>query len=281
MYEIIRPIIDFLSDRSKPLGHRIAIFASIIGVLTIMDLSFNLSYDAYISNKLNNLEKIYQLKEIYKNDSAQLVKLDEVERRTLDRKHYSEYLPFYDYSRKLTPKYTETIEIKTTQSINKEPIRLTKNDSVQIEKFLKLGVVKIQSKEYDDYMLFFDSIRSSQQKITEKTVVKTIKRSVPKSDSKERSRLWMFISSNVFFIFILVVVLFAPFYTKDQSLGNLLIGVFAFIVILSAIMLVAYWTAYLIPLILNNPIWNYLLNFIIHLIFITISIRLIIKASKK
>ncbi len=281
MYEIIRPIIEFLSDRTKSIGHRTAIFISIIGALIVLDLFFNFTYDVYISNKLNNLEKVYQLKEIYKKNPVQLEKLNEIERRTLDRKHYSEYLPFYDYSRKFAPKFTETIEIKTTQAVKQEPIRLNENDSIQIEKLLKLSGFGVETKEYSNYMLFFDSLRNSHQKISEKIVVKTIKHIESKSDSKERSRLWMFISSNVFFIILFAFLLFVPLIIKDQPLWSRLLGVSAIIVILLGIMFVAYRTSYLIPLILNNPTWNYLLNFIIHTGFIIIVTRLIIKKSKK
>ena len=279
MYEILKSIIDFLSDSSKSLGHRTAILISFVGVLILLDLTFNFTYDVYISNKLNNLEKIYQLKIIYKNDSAQLQKLNEIERRTLARKHYSEYLPFYDYSR--TPKFIETIEIKTTQTIKQEPIRLNKNDSTQIDKLLKLSEYSIKNKGYTNYMLFIDSLRNGQQKITHETVVKTIKHTATKSDTNERSRLWMFISSNVFFIILFIFIFFIPLISKNQPLLNNLLGVSALAVILSGIMLVVYWISYLIPLILNNPTLNYILNFIIHTFFIFLSISLIVKASKK
>jgi hypothetical protein len=211
----------------------------------------------------------------------ELERLNVLEKRIIERKHYSEYLPFYDYSKKMEPRVTEIIEVKTTQRIHNIPINLNKNDSIQIEKLLKLREYRTETKNYNDYLLFFDSLITSRQVVTEKIENKTIKQTAQHIAVKERSRLWMFISSNAFFMLISFFMLFVPIFNKDQPLGTLLIGIFASIVILSGIMLTAYWTSYLIPLLFNRPILNYILNFLIHLFFIIVSTKLIIKASKK
>lgn len=206
-------------------------------------------------------------------------KLNQVEKRVLNRWHYSEYLPFYNYSN--NSNVTERVEIKTTQTIQNKPIILSKEDSLQMGKMLKLSDYKIIDKNYTEYFHFFDSLRNSQQKVTEKIEVKTTKQPNKRTEVNERSKLWMFVSANFLFILIAIIMLIASFFTKEQKKGNLIVGVFAFEVILAFIMLLVFWSAYLIPIILNNPLYNYLLNAFIHLIIVIFSVRLIIKASKK
>jgi hypothetical protein len=282
MFESIKTVLEIFSDKTRSFGFKSALFISIVGFLFIFDLTFHISYDIHISNKLNNLEKIYQLKQIYKNDSLNLEKFSDLEKKILNRKHYSEYLPFYNYSKKTDPKIIETIEIKTTQGIQNEPFHLNKNDSIQFRKLMELSKTKIESKNYSDYIFFFDSLRNNQLKSTDKTIVKTISRFIAqKTDFKERSRKWMFISSNFFFILLFVFIFFVPFLPNDQKKGSIILGIFAINILLSCIMLFAYWTSYFIPLIFNIPIWNYILNFLIHSFFITVIVNLILRVSKK
>lgn len=279
MFESIKSFFDIIFDTSKSIGHRSAVLLSTIGFLMIVELVFNFTYDIYISNKLTNLKTINELKDIYKNDSVELERLNRVEKRVLNRWHYSEYLPFYNYSN--NSNIIERVEIKTTQTIQNKPIILSKEDSLKMEKMLILSDYKIKDKNFKEYFHFFDSLRNSQQKVTEKIEVKTTKQPNKRIAANERSKLWMFLSANFLFILIALIMFIASFFTKEQKKGNLIVGIFAFEVILAFIMLLVYWSAYLIPIILNNPLYNYLLNAFIHLIIVIIGIRLIIKASKK
>ncbi len=279
MFESIKSFFDIIYDRSRSIGHRTAVFFSTVGFLIIVDLCFNFTYDIHISNKLSNLKTISELKEIYKNDSVVVEKLRKTEMRLLSSGHYSELIPFY-YSG-YNPKFSETIEIKTTQSIQNKPIQLNRKDSLQIKRILELSSVNKHEKDFSSYMLFFDSLRTSQQKVIEKTETKIIKQPIQAVDSKERSRMLMFISSNFIFLLIFIFLIFVPFFNKDQKLGTLIFAIFAMEVMLAIIMIVVYWTAYWIPVIFHNPWWNYMLNFAINLLFIIGLTKLTKKASKK
>lgn len=278
MFESINSFFTTIFDKSKSIGHRTAVLLSTIGFFMILEFVFNFTYDIYISNKLSNLKTIYELKEVYKNDSVEIENLNSVERRILNRWHYSEFLPFFNYSR--SPQ-TDTIKIKTIQTIDSKPLMLNRDDSLKMKKLFDFNGYSSDNNSYDEYLNFFDSLKTSQQSIIEKTEIKTSKQININSKVFERSKLWMFISSNYFFLLISLLFWIVPWFTKDQKKGSLFIGIFASQVILTIIMLVAYWTAYLIPLINGNPINNYVLNAIIHLLIMIFGIRIIMKASTK
>ena len=282
MIESFASIFHLFLDKSKSFGFKTALLISILGFLFFIDMTFSITYDIHISNKLNNLEKIHELKVIYKDDSLLLDKFTEIERRTIERKHYTEYLPFYDYSKKTIPKLAESVEIQTTKNVNNQPTRLiSKNDSIQMEKLFDLKKNKFERLDYSDYLVFFDSLRNSQQNNTNKIITKTIKYNSKKTVALERSRFWMFLSSNFFFIFIAIIFLFAPVFSKESLNGGFLVGWFAFFVVLIGIMLFVYWTAFFIPLLFGNPTWNYILNFIIHTVLFVFAIGGLIKAGAK
>jgi hypothetical protein len=265
-------------DKSKSIGHRTAVFFSMVGLIMIVELIFNFTYDIYISNKLNNLNSIHELKEIYKNDSLETEKLRKDEIRILNRWHYSEFLPFFNYSKTVE---TDTLKIKTTQFVENKPLILNKEDSIKMKQLLEFSVYCTANKDYTKYLHFFDSLKTSQQRVIEKTEIKTSRQINNKPKVLERSKLWMFISSNYFFLLFSLLFWIFPWFSKDQKKGSLFIGIFASQVILILLMMVVYWTAYFIPLILGNPFYNYVLNAIIHLLIVTFGIRIIMKASTK
>jgi len=278
MFETINSIFGTIYDKSKSIGHKTAVIISTVGFFMILEFVFNFTYDIYISNKLSNLQTIHELKEIYKNDSVETEKLNSIESRVLNRWHYSEFLPFYNYSKSVE---IETIKIKTTQSIEDRPLTLSNKDSLKFEQLFNLDKNKISSNVYAEYIQFFDSLINSKQNIIEKTEIETSKQTSNKFKLFERSKIWMFVSSNYFFIIVSILIWILPWFSKDQKKGSLFIGIFSFQVILIIIMLVAYWSAYLIPLILGNTVYNYVLNALIHLLITILAVRGIIKATDK
>ncbi len=264
-------------DKSKSLSHRTAVFFSMIGLIMIIELVFNFTYDIYISNKLNNLKTIHELKEIYQNDSVETEKLRADEIRILNRWHYSESLPFLNYSKSYR---TDTIEIKISNTIESKPIVLNREDSLRLEQVLKLGEYNTGDRDYSGSLHFFDSLTTSNQSIIQK---KEIRKTTNYNKSKidKRSRIWMFVSSNYLFLLISLMLWIFPWFSKEQKKGSIFIGIFASQVMLIIIMLVVYWTAYFIPLLIGNPLCNYALNAIIHLALFILGTRIIIKASTK
>jgi hypothetical protein len=87
----------------------------------------------------------------------------------------------------------------------------------------------------------------------------------------------MTFTSNYLFVIILPFLIFLPLYNKDGRKASNLAGWFASLIMIGIFGAITTWIAYKIPIIWNNPIWNYVLNFLIHTIFWI----LIIKGNEK
>ena len=96
---------------------------------------------------------------------------------------------------------------------------------------------------------------------------------------KSRSNIWHTISSSYILILIIVIVLMTPFF-QDKLSWNLIIGVFSFILIDAGLIWLNQYLFSLIPVILNEPIINYILNFLVHTIFWAVIIKQLAKKNK-
>lgn len=213
----IKNIIELFLDKSKHWTLRAGVFISVIGVLFILDFTLDLSYNYYVSRKLENLEKIQILKKDYSNDVLKLKKITSLEEKIIDEKHYSEFIfpdlsfPDFSFSSLKNSTIAKTIDQKTTKTV----------------------IPKIN------------------------TNTKNI-----------RSYFWMLFSSNYLFVIVFAVMIFLPLTGKEQRTLKTISGWFAGLVLFSLIIIFVTWISFRIPLILNNPIYNYVLNFIIHTLFI-------------
>ena len=123
--DFFKTFFEVILDKSKSFGFKTALFISIIGAIFIADCFFNVSYNFFVSNKLTNLERVNNLKPIYKNDSIQLETLNKIESRLLNKQHYLDFISFHlskiDFKSKTTDqKKDQIIKEKTT---NKSIIR--------------------------------------------------------------------------------------------------------------------------------------------------------------
>jgi hypothetical protein len=91
MIETVENFIKLILDKSKHWTYKIAILISLISILFILDFTFKISYNHFLSNKLENLEKIQTLKKAYSSEPKKLVNLRKVENSIFYEKHYSEY----------------------------------------------------------------------------------------------------------------------------------------------------------------------------------------------
>ena len=89
----------------------------------------------------------------------------------------------------------------------------------------------------------------------------------------KRSLFWMVLTSNFFLALIFPFLLFIPLFSENGRKANALVGWFASIVLLSLLIAFITWISYQIPLIDNNAKWNYLLNFVIHLVFVAAMVK--------
>lgn len=220
MIESIKHFFNLLFDNSKSWGFRTAAGISIIGFLVLTDLVLNFSYNLHTNNKINQIEKIQNIKNNYKSDSLKLNKIISLENKVLNKEHYTEFL-----SRNLS-------NISFKSDIKDQNENQANNET--------------------------------------KTTIKPI-----------RSVFWMAFSSNYLFALILPVLLFLPLYGKDSRTASGILGWFASLIMVGAIGAFVTWISYQIPLIDDNPIWNYVLNFLIHSLFLFLIIKLGNDKNKK
>ncbi|WP_298289175.1 hypothetical protein [uncultured Lutibacter sp.] len=212
MDKLIERILKFFENKSIHFGLRTSLFIISIFVLTTCDYYFNFTYDIHLNNKIEKLESINNLKEIYKTDSLKLYELTELENRIYKRTHYSDRLRNLDLNQINIFKKSNTTEIK-------RPV--IKNDNI------------------------------------------TIKNPI-------RSLFWMVLTSNYFFIILIIGLFIMPFTgSVHRELKNVLGSIAAIIILIGIIYLIT-WIAYKIPLIWNRPYLNYILNIILHSPFLYI-----------
>lgn len=117
----------------------------------------------------------------------------------------------------------------------------------------------------------FSSLKNSTiAKTTDQNPTKIV---IPKTKTNNpniRSYFWMLISSNYLFVIVFVIMIFLPLTGKEQRTLKSISGWFAGLVVFSLIIIFVTWISFRIPLINNEPIYNYILNFIIHTLFIVL-----------
>jgi len=96
-----------------------------------------------------------------------------------------------------------------------------------------------------------------------------------------KSLFWMAFSSNYLLAIIVPFLIFLPLYNKESRTGNGIAGWISSLVMIGGMIALITWIAFQIPLIWKNPIWNYILNFLIHTLFWFLIIKLGNDKNKK
>ncbi|MDL5514021.1 hypothetical protein QSE00_19555 [Arenibacter sp. M-2] len=78
------------------------------------------------------------------------------------------------------------------------------------------------------------------------------------------SPFWMVFSSNYALVLALPFIILLPLYHNNSRTVGGLFAWFASLITLGVAIAIVTWFAYQIPIILGNPTWNYILNFVIH-----------------
>ena len=156
-------------------------------------------------------------------------------------------------------------------------------DSLTLIELTKMEKKVFAKKHYSDELsrLFLkDTINSETSEIIDQNNPANNK---PKTTTKKpiRSIFWMTFTSNYLFVIILPFLIFLPLYSKDGRKANTIVGWFASLIVFGIFGAVNTWIAYQIPLIYDNPIWNYVLNFLIHSLFWFLIIKLGNDKTKK
>lgn len=218
MGDIFKHFIDLIKDKTTSWGLKTALFISILGFIFLSDYYLGFSYNYHLNNKIEQLKEIRELRSLYNADSSTSQELLKIEKRVLERKHYSDRI-----------------------------LNFTSKDS-STDKKLNL------ESEHSDKIFQTDP---------------------------NRSVFWMVLSSNYLMAIILPFLIFLPIYNSDTRTGTGLLGWFASLVMIAVVGIIVTWIAYQIPLISNRPIYNYILNFVIHTVFWAIVVKLSKDKRKK
>ncbi|WP_298369345.1 hypothetical protein [uncultured Lutibacter sp.] len=213
--DILNKLFGLFYDNSKTLSHKLSYLIIFLFVIFIIEYHFDFTYNFYLNNKIEQLNGVNDLKNIYSSDSIKMIELNDIEQRILSRTHYSEYL------RKISIKdfriFERTEKPKVINSVN--------NNAVTI-------------------------------------INKPI-----------RSYFWMLFSSSYLLVIVFVSLIFLPITHKKHRKGQDLAGLIAGMIILFILANIITWISYQIPVILKNPIFNYILNSIIHTIILIVIYR--------
>lgn len=95
MEYIIKLFENLIIDSSKTIGQKSWRLLLALLILSSLDCVFNFTYDIHITNKLETLEKINNLKREYKNDSLYTIQLLNLETKYKGRKHYYDHVNDY------------------------------------------------------------------------------------------------------------------------------------------------------------------------------------------
>jgi len=139
MDKLIDRLLKFFENKSLSFSLRTSIFIISVFVLTTCDYYFNITYDYHLSNKIEKLESIDNLKKIYKTDSLKLAELTKLENRIFRRTHYSDRLQNMDLSQIKIFKKSGTTEIKSP---------VVKNDNTTIKKTIRSLFWMVLSSSY-------------------------------------------------------------------------------------------------------------------------------------
>lgn len=164
-------------------------------------------------------------------------------------------------------------QLEKIQRIRKDYV----TDSLKLSKIVILENKVLNKEHYTEFL---------SQKLSNISFITDIKDQKVNQSANEsitfvkpyKSLFWMAFSSNFLLAIILPFLIFLPLYNSDSRTGSGILAWFASLIMVGTMGALVTWISYQIPLICNNPIWNYILNFIIHTSFFWV---LIIKLGKE
>jgi len=163
---------------------------------------------------------------------------------------------------------------------NLEKIQIIKQgysaDTLKSKKIVVLEDQILNKKHYTEFLYFsFNSLKNS---ITLNIIDQNLNnKTTPKTDTnkpKIRSYFFMLLTSNFLFLIVFIILIFSPFFDKELKSLKSLSSWFATLISFTAIIFTTTFLSFEIPLILNEPLYNYSLNFILHILLIVIIIKI-------
>lgn len=90
MNNTVGNILNFFSDTNKSLSSRVGTVIISVTLLFCIDSITGLTYNFQLNNKLNQLEKLSKLKDIYSANDKKIKRIESIEFKILSKQHYSE-----------------------------------------------------------------------------------------------------------------------------------------------------------------------------------------------
>jgi hypothetical protein len=191
------------------------------------------------------------------------------------------FLFIVDFSLNLSYNYHLSNKLEHLEKINSLK-KVYEKDSLKFKNIVELENRIICKKHYSDYLLNLDFSDNFSFKDSRKSITTKINEQKPKNNTTAKnitnkknipSYHWMLISSNYFFLIVFVILIFVPLFGKEQRTLKSLTGWFAGLISFALIIFIVTWIAFKIPIINNNPIYNYILNALIHTVFIAVIVK--------
>jgi len=176
-----------------------------------------------------------------------------------------------DYFFNFTYDYHLNTKIKQLESINKLK-KTYESDSIKIKELTEIENRIYERTHYSDRLRNLDF----RQLITFKKLINNEANNpvISIENTTEKTNIlslpWMVITSNYFFIIVIFGLVIMPFTGSVHREVKNILGSIAAIILLTGIVYLITWTAYKLPVIWNKPYLNYILNFILHTLFLYI-----------
>ncbi|MFM9951718.1 MAG: hypothetical protein ACKV1O_27560 [Saprospiraceae bacterium] len=165
---------------------------------------------------------------------------------------------FFDYMTGLSHHFQMTSKLSELEKISELKINYS-GDSMKLNKLIYIEEEIINKEHYLNSISSLFSSGSSNPGTPEKTHQQRI------AKSSILDIYWMIVSSSYGLLGMILVSLASPLFVKMQQVKNLLLGVFALIIVIGIGIAITTSIAYLIPVLdENKPYYNYILNVLIH-----------------
>lgn len=277
--EFFRDLLKFFTDKEYSFASKF--LGVLIVAFTVFLINNLLGFSFYYSNnqKITQLKNIEEIKKSCTNAKL-LNTLEITENKIINRKDVLDaFLSIFS---------KDSFDLTTT-NVNhyQDTVFVIKHDTIKLFYDVdSMMIKKLQKTDYKINRLFVgDSLSVAVNTIIDTTrhYSQAIKSKYEKKVLKSRSNIWHTISSSYILLLIILIVLMTPFF-QDKFSWSLIVGVLSFILIDAGLIWLNQYLFSLIPVIFNEPIYNYILNFLVHTIFWALIIKQLAKknnASKK
>lgn len=261
--DFFKEIFKFFTDKeysfiSKFIGI-IIIFTTLFFIDNILGFSF------YYSNnqKINQLKTIENLKQECPNNLELINTLDVLEDRIINRKDLIEiFLNLFSKEKFDAQTQTNTLIKHDTIFVFKhDTVYLQKNQINEDWKRFYLDTALLKKIYKNNYSLSQRSTPKENNSSNNESIAKNKKEN--NNTIKSRSRIWHTLSSSYFLIALMIFLPMIPFTQKPINWG-MFIGMIFFSIIGAGVIWLNQFLLGLIPVILNSPWINYLVNVLIH-----------------